>query len=137
MLSENSSSALAEARDTAQLPRLMFGTDTPAGFGVAPMGILRLVVEAASVDGIDPGVAWALASGNAARLHGLREGLIEVGRPADLIFIDAPTGSAASDGLSSVAVSDLPHIAAVLIDGVVRAQPSRNTPGGPRQLRQL
>lgn len=126
--------ALTAARDGGQCSRVMFGTDAPAGFGMIPMGIGRLVVEAASLYGIDPAVAWAMGSGNASRIWGLAQGCVEVGRPADLLLIDAPTGSAAADGLSALAAGDLPHIGCVLVDGRVRACPARNAPSGKRRL---
>jgi len=105
-------------RATGGLHRLTLGTDTPGGTGVIPRGMLRNVCFLASVCGLDPNDAVAAATGNTARLHGLDTGVIDVGRPADLVFLGPVTGSAATDGLESFALGDLPGISMVLVDGV-------------------
>ncbi|TIM17561.1 MAG: Enamidase, partial [Mesorhizobium sp.] len=70
-----------------------------------------------------------LASGNTARVRRLDDrGLIEVGRAADLIFMDQAIGGAGDGLLDSVALGNLPGIGMVVIDGVVRTGRSRNTP---------
>ena len=55
-----------------ELPRLVIGTDSPAGSGVQPLGMLRAVSWVASLGGIDAAAAVAAATGNVASLHGLR-----------------------------------------------------------------
>jgi enamidase len=73
-------------------------------------------------------VAFAFATGNTARIHGLDCGLIEMGRAADFVIMDKAQHSAGSDLLDSVRLGDLPGISMVIIDGVIRAERSRNTP---------
>jgi len=62
----------------------------------------------------------------------LENGLIEVGRPADFVFMDAPQHSAGKNVLESVRLGDLPGIGMTMIDGVVRSERSRNTPPATR-----
>lgn len=109
------------------LGRVILGNDAPSGTGVVPLGILRTVAHLASLGGVDPAVAIAMATGNTARVHGLDVGRIEAGRAADLCLVDAPVGSAASTALGALAIGDLPGISMVLIDGVVKIGRSRNT----------
>ncbi|RWC58201.1 amidohydrolase family protein [Mesorhizobium sp.] len=117
------------ARQRGELSRVILGTDSPAGSGVQPLGILRTLTMLASLSGIAPEVAFCLASGNTARVRGLDDrGLIEVGRAADLIFMDQAIGGAGDGLLDSVALGNLPGIGMVVIDGVVRTGRSRNTP---------
>ncbi|RWC48699.1 MAG: Enamidase [Mesorhizobium sp.] len=117
------------ARQRGELARVILGTDSPAGSGVQPLGILRTLTMLASLGGIAPEVAFCLASGNTARVRGLDDrGLIEVGRAADLIFMDQAIGGAGDGLLDSMALGNLPGIGMVVIDGVVRTGRSRNTP---------
>ena len=124
--------AAQAARDLGQLHRVILGTDSPAGSGVQPLGILRMISLLASMGQIDPAVAFCMATGNTARLRGLDSGLIEVGRAADLVFLDRAQHSAGRDLLHSVTLGDIPGIGMVMIDGVVRAGRSRNTPPAER-----
>lgn len=116
------------ARQAGQLLRVILASDTPTGTGVMPMGVLKTVCELSSLAGLAPAEAWALASGNNARVYGLTAGLIEEGRDADLVIMDAPWGSLATDALGAIGRGDIPGISAVIIDGVVRTLRSRNTP---------
>ena len=111
-----------------ELDRLVIGTDSPAGSGVQPLGMLRAVSWVASLGGVDAGVAVAAATGNVAALHGLNTGIIAVGREADLLVMDAPLGSQAQDALGALAIGDTPAVASAMIDGAVRFTKSRNTP---------
>ncbi len=124
--------AAQAARDLGQLHRVILGTDSPAGSGVQPLGILRMVSLLASMGQIDPALAFCMATGNTARLRGLDSGLIEVGRAADIVFLDRAQHSAGRDLLHSVQLGDIPGIGMVMIDGVVRAGRSRNTPPAER-----
>jgi enamidase len=108
--------------------RIILGTDSPAGSGVQPLGILRLIALIASLADIPAEIVFGFATGNTARMRGLRQGLIEVGRPADLLFIDKAQHSAGRDLLDSIRLGDLPGVGMVMIDGFVRCQRSRNTP---------
>ncbi len=108
--------------------RVIIGSDTPTGTGTMPLGIIKTVAELSSLAGVEPATAWAWASGNTARLHGLDGGRIEPGRAADVVVCDAPWGSVARDATGALARGDIPGISAVLIDGQIRALRSRNTP---------
>jgi enamidase len=124
--------ALQTATDMGGLGRVIIGNDAPSGTGVIPLGILRVIAHLASLGGVDPALAVAMATGNTARVHGLDAGLIEPGRAADLCLVDAPVGSAADTALGAFALGDLPGISMVLIDGVVMTGRSRNTPPAAR-----
>jgi enamidase len=116
------------------LDRLVVGTDSPAGSGVQPLGILRTISWAASIGGIAPEHAVAAATGNTASLHGLATGTLEVGKAGDLIVVDAPLGSQAGDALGALALGDTIAVAVAVIDGVVRMTKSRNTPPPVRAI---
>lgn len=119
---------LRTARDLDQLHRVILGTDAPAGSGVQPLGILRVIAALSSVGEIPPEVAFCFATGNTARMRGLDCGLIEPGRAADFVLMDAAQQSAGKTLLESVRFGDLPGIGMVLIDGEVKTERSRNTP---------
>ncbi len=119
--------AVQLAAASGGLHRVILGNDAPSGTGVVPLGILRMIAHLASLGGIDPAVAIAMATGNTARIHGLDVGRIEVGCAADICLVDSPIGSAATTALGALAIGDLPGISMVLIDGVVKVERSRNT----------
>jgi enamidase len=127
--------ALNTARELGQLDRVILGTDSPAGSGVQPLGILRMVAMLASLTDVPAEIAICFATGNTARIHGLSCGLIEVGRDADLVIMDRAQHSPGAGLLDSVSLGDLPGIGMVIIDGVVRTQRSRNTPPADRAPR--
>jgi enamidase len=118
-----------------ELGRLTLGTDTPGGTGVIPRGMLRNIGYLASVCGVEPSTAVAAGTGNTARAHGLDVGVLDVGRPADLLVLGPITGSLADDVLDCFALGDLPGIAAVLVDGepLVRGR-SEQTPPPTRKV---
>lgn len=122
------------ARERGELHRVVVGTDCPAGSGVQPLGILRVMATMASTGGIAPEVAVAAATGNVARLHSLNRGVIAVGTEADLVVVDAPLGSQAKDALGALAIGDTPAVAIVMIDGGVLFTKSRNTPPATRSI---
>ena len=124
--------AVQAARDLGQLHRVILGTDSPAGSGVQPLGILRLISLLSSLGGIPAAQAIALATGNTARVRALDAGLLEVGRAADLVFLDRAQHSAGRDLLHSIELGDIPGIGGVMIDGVMRCGRSRNTPPAER-----
>src|SRR3954470_9610967 len=111
--------AIGLAREGNALERVILGNDAPSGTGVVPLGILRTMAHLASLGGVIPEIAVALATGNTARVHGLETGVIAVGREADLAFVDAPVGSAASTALEALAIGDVPGVGMVLIDGAI------------------
>jgi enamidase len=116
------------ARAHGAMARVCVASDTPTGTGVMPLGVLKSVCEVASLGGLAPEEAIALATGNNARAFRLATGTIAVGQPADLVVCDAPAASLARDGLDAIARGDIPGISAVIIDGQVRTGRSRNTP---------
>ena len=124
--------ALRAAKDLDQLERVIVGTDAPAGSGVQPLGVLRMIAQLASLGEVSPEVAFCFATGNTARIRGLGCGLIEPRRAADLVILDRAQHSGGRDLLESIALGDLPGIGMVIIDGLVRAQRSRNTPPAER-----
>lgn len=111
-----------------ELERLVIGTDSPAGSGTQPLGILRTMSWAASLGGIAPELAVAAATGNVAALHGLGAGVLAPGREADLLVVDTPLGSQAEDALGALAIGDTLAVATAVIDGAPRFTKSRNTP---------
>jgi enamidase len=119
---------LRTAKALGELPRVILGTDSPAGSGVQPLGILRMIALLASLGEVPAEVAFCFATGNTARLRALDCGLVEVGRAADFVLMDRAQHSAGTNLLDSVARGDLPGIGMTIIDGVVRTQRSRNTP---------
>src|SRR5215468_997009 len=124
--------ALRTARELNQLDRVILGTDSPAGSGVQPLGILRMIAMLSSLGEVPAEQAYCFATGNTARIRKLDSGLIEAGRAADFVFLDRAQHSAGKDLLSSVRAGDLPGVGMVVIDGAVRVGRSRNTPPADR-----
>jgi len=116
------------ARDLKCLHRVILGTDGPAGSGVQPLGILRMVALLSSMAGLAAEQVFCFATGNTARIRKLRSGLIEPGRAADFVFLDRAQHTAGKTLLESVALGDIPGVGMVIIDGIVRCGRSRNTP---------
>ncbi len=124
--------ALKTALATRNLHRVILGTDSPAGSGVQPLGILRMIALLSGLGGLAPELAIACATGNTAKIRKLDCGLVEKGKPCDLVFMDRPQHSAGKDLLQAIAIGDLPGIGMVMIDGLVRIGRSRNTPPAER-----
>jgi enamidase len=124
--------ALRTARALGGLDRVVIGNDAPSGTGVIPLGILRVIAHLASLGGVEPELAVAMATGNTARVHRLDRGVIEPARAADIALVDAPVGSSATTALEALALGDLPGVSMVLIDGSVMIGRSRNTPPAAR-----
>ncbi len=120
--------ALRTAGELKQLHRVILGTDSPAGSGVQPLGIVRLIALLSSLGNVPAEVAICFATGNTAKIRNLNCGLIAPGRDATFLFMDKAQHSAGSTLLKSIQAGDLPGIGMVMIDGVVAAQRSRNTP---------
>jgi len=116
------------AREHGAMARVCLASDTPTGTGVMPLGVLKTVCEVASLGGLSPEEAIALATGNNARVFRVPAGTIAVGEPADLVVCDAPAASLARTGFDAIARGDIPGISCVIIDGQVRVGRSRNTP---------
>ena len=119
---------LRAAKELNQLDRVILGTDAPAGSGVQPLGILRMISMLAALGEVPAETAFCFATGNTARLRALDCGLIEVGRVADFVFLDRAQHSAGKTLLESIQLGDLPGVGMTVIDGIVRSHRSRNTP---------
>ena len=124
--------ALRIARELDQAERVILGTDGPAGSGVQPLGILRMISMLSSLGDVPAEVAFCFGTGNTARMRDLDCGLIEVGRTADFVFLDRAQHSPARDILESVQFGDIPGVGMVVIDGKVASGRSRNTPPADR-----
>jgi len=120
--------ALRTTLELGQPERIILGTDSPAGSGVQPLGILRVVALLSSLGGVPAELAFCFATGNTARVRELDCGLIEKGRAADIILLDAPQHSAGNTVLEAVKLGDIPGIGMVIIDGKIACHRSRNTP---------
>ncbi len=87
----NEKVAIAAAKAALELKcphRVILGTDGPAGSGVQPLGILRMVAMLSSIANIPAELVFCFATGNTAKIRKLNCGLIEVGRDADFVFMD-------------------------------------------------
>ncbi len=120
------------AREMNELHRVILGTDAPAGSGVQPLGILRMVSMLSALGDLPAELAICLATGNTARQRKLDCGIIEVGRSADFVLLDRAQHSAGDTLLDSIRLGDLPGIGMVVIDGQIKCQRSRNTPPATR-----
>jgi len=123
---------LRTARELKQLDRVILGTDSPAGSGVQPLGIVRLVAMLSSLGEIPAEAALCFATGNTAKIRKLTCGRVAAGCDATFVLMDKAQHSAGSTLLKSIQAGDLPGIGMVVIDGVVSAQRSRNTPPATR-----
>ncbi len=123
---------LHTARELKQLQRVILGTDSPAGSGVQPLGIVRLVSMLSSLGNVPAEVAICFATGNTAKIRNLTCGVVATGRDATFVLMDKAQHSAGTTLLKSIEAGDLPGIGMVIIDGVVSAQRSRNTPPATR-----
>jgi enamidase len=120
--------ALRTAMELKELDRVILGTDSPAGSGVQPLGILRMISLLSSLGDIPAEVAVCLATGNTAKMRNLNCGLIAPEREASFVLMDKAQHSAGRNLLDSIQKGDLPGIGMVIIDGAVSVQRSRNTP---------
>lgn len=123
---------LNTARELNKLDQLILGTDGPAGSGVQPLGILRMVAMLSSLGNVPAELAFCFANGNTARQRDLDCGLLEVGYSADFVLMDQAQHAPGATLLDSVQLGNLPGVGMTVIDGVVRSQRSRNTPPAQR-----
>jgi len=123
------------ARAHNALHRMIIGTDMPSGTGVVPLGIVRTIAWVSSLGEVPPEQAVAMATGNTAAIYKLNTGVIAAGKDADLVIMDSAEGSVARDALSTFQMGDTVGISAVIIDGEVKVQKSRNTPPARRQAK--
>lgn len=123
---------LRTAKELEQLERVILGTDAPAGSGVQPLGILRMVSMLSALGDVPAETAFCFATGNTARMRGLDCGLIEPGHAADFVFLDRAQHTAGKTLLDSVQLGDVAAVGMVVIDGKVASGRSRNTPPAER-----
>ncbi len=119
---------LNSARELGKLDQVILGTDGPAGSGVQPLGILRMVAMLSSLGNVDAATAFCFATGNTARRRGLDVGLLEIGYAADFTLMDQAQHAPGKDILESVELGNLPGVGMTIIDGEIRSGRSRNTP---------
>ena len=115
-------------RELDRLDQVILGTDGPAGSGVQPLGILRMVAMLSSLGNVPAETAFCFATGNTSRMRKLDVGLIEPGYAADFVLMDQAQHSPGATLLESVSQGNLPGVGMTVIDGVVRSHRSRNTP---------
>jgi enamidase len=108
------------AEEEGKLHRVVLGTDTPAGTGVTPRGMLRTMTLLSSLAGIPPEIVFCFATGNVARAHHLDSGTIAPGKPADLVIMGRIQGCQAKDDLDVFRIGDIPGVTMVIIDGKIR-----------------
>ncbi|MDQ7070392.1 MAG: amidohydrolase family protein [Rhodobacterales bacterium] len=119
---------LNTARELKQLNRVILGTDGPAGSGVQPLGILRMVAMLSSLGNVPAEIAFCFATGNTSRQRELDTGIIEIGKAADFVLMDRAQHAPGKTILESVEFGNLPGVGMTIIDGVVTSERSRNTP---------
>jgi enamidase len=125
-------SALRYARELKQMDRVILGTDGPAGSGVQPLGILRMIALLSSLGDTPAEQIICTATGNTARMRKLNCGIIEPNRSADFVLMDRAQHTSGTTILDSIQKGDLPGISMVIIDGLIRCHRSRNTPPAER-----
>ncbi|MFA3916978.1 amidohydrolase family protein [Ruegeria hyattellae] len=123
---------LNTARELEKLDQVILGTDGPAGSGVQPLGIMRMIAMLSSLGNVPAEIAFCFGNGNTARQRKLDTGLIEVGYCADFVLMDQAQHAPGKNILESVQLGNLPGVGMTIIDGVVRSQRSRNTPPATR-----
>ena len=111
--------ALRSAKELKQLHRVILGTDSPAGSGVQPLGILRMISMLSSLGEIPAEQAICFATGNTAKMRSLNCGLIASGREESFVFLDTAQQSAGKNLLDSIQKADLPGVGMVVTDGAV------------------
>ncbi|MGQ7847925.1 amidohydrolase family protein [Granulosicoccus sp. 3-233] len=124
--------AMRTAFELEQSERVILGTDSPAGSGVQPLGILRMIAMLSSLGNVPAEIAFCFATGNTARMRELDTGIIEEGLSADFIILDQAQHSPGADMLESIQQGNLPGIGMTIIDGKVTSTRSRNTPPAAR-----
>lgn len=123
---------LNTARELDKLDQVILGTDGPAGSGVQPLGILRMIAMLSSLGNVPAEIAFCMGNGNTARRRELDVGLIEEGKCADFVLMDQAQHAPGKDLLESVQLGNLPGVGMTIIDGIVRTTRSRNTPPAQR-----
>ena len=123
---------LNTARELKQMDRVILGTDGPAGSGVQPLGIMRMVAMLSSLGHVPAETAFCFATGNTTRQRELDTGMIEEGYCADFVLMDQAQHAPGKNILESVQLGNLPGVGMTIIDGKVTSLRSRNTPPATR-----
>ena len=123
---------LNTARELKQTDRIILGTDGPAGSGVQPLGIMRMVAMLSSLGHVPAETAFCFATGNTTRQRELDTGMIEEGYCADFVLMDQAQHAPGKNILESVQLGNLPGVGMTIIDGKVTSLRSRNTPPATR-----
>ena len=89
---------------------MILGTDGPAGSGVQPLGILRMISMLSSLGDVPPEIAFCFGTGNTARMRGLECGLVEVGKDADFVLLAKAQHAPGKDMLESIHQGNLPGV---------------------------
>jgi enamidase len=124
--------ALNTARELGKLDQIILGTDGPAGSGVQPLGIMRMVAMLSAFGNVPAAEAFCFGNGNTSRQRNLDTGLIEAGFAADFVLLDKAQHAPGKTMLESVQQGNLPGIGMTIIDGEVTSGRSRNTPPANR-----
>lgn len=114
--------------ERGELGRILLATDTPTGTGMIPLGMVRIITELSSLGPFTPRQAISAATGTVAETYGIPGGSLRVGAAGDVAILDATLGSTAANAFDAIERGDLPAVAAVVTEGVVRFTKSRNTP---------
>ena len=125
------------ARELGKLDQVILGTDGPAGSGVQPLGILRMIAMLSAFGSVPAAEAFCFGTGNTSRQRELNVGLIEKGYSADFVFLDQAQHAPGTSMLHSVELGNLPGVGMTIIDGLVRTGRSRNTPPAQRIPEQI
>ena len=123
---------LNTTRELGKLDQVILGTDGPAGSGVQPLGILRMIAMLSSLGNVPAEVAFCFGTGNTTRMRELDTGMIETGLCADFVLMDQAQHAPGKTILESVQLGNLPGVGMTIIDGRVTSQRSRNTPPAGR-----
>jgi enamidase len=119
---------VCELRERGELSRLTVGTDTPGGNGTMPRGCLQVVAAIASLGEVDAATALRCATENVALAHGLSEGALRAGAPADLLLVGPVRGSAHGSVQEALESGEIFGIGAVISQASVVGLPARYTP---------
>ena len=126
---------LGRVKEKNLINRVILGNDAPSGTGVIPLGILRMINFVSALGEIPAEIAICMATGNSAKVYNLERGIIEPGKEADIVIMDAPMGSVAKDAKEAIEIGDIPGVASVIINGEVKFRKSRNTPPSVRKVK--
>lgn len=124
--------AVNTARELGKLDQVILGTDGPAGSGVQPLGIMRMVAMLSAFGNVPAAEAFCFGNGNTSRQRNLDTGLIEAGYAADFVLLDKAQHAPGKTMLESVQQGNLPGVGMTIIDGEVCSGRSRNTPPADR-----